>query len=61
MWPFPLQSRPTLIHIYKERNYIERFFNRIKSFRRIATRYDKTAVMFLGSLTLVSIILWLKL
>ncbi len=49
------------IHIYKERNYIERFFNRIKSFRRIATRYDKTAVMFLGSLTLVSIILWLKL
>ena len=34
-------------HIYKERNHIERFFNRIKGFRRIATRYDKTAVMFL--------------
>lgn len=49
------------IHICKERNYVERFFNRIKSFRRIATRYDKTAVMFLGALTLVSIILWLKL
>ncbi|MGL6036676.1 MAG: transposase, partial [Legionella sp.] len=48
-------------HIYKERNYVERFFNRIKSFRRIATRYDKTAAMFLGALTLVSIILWLKL
>ncbi|HAT7955662.1 TPA: IS5 family transposase, partial [Legionella pneumophila] len=46
-------------HIYKERNYVERFFNRVKSFRRIATRYDKTAVMFLGALTLVSIILWL--
>ncbi|MGL6029579.1 MAG: transposase, partial [Legionella sp.] len=45
----------------KERNYVERFFNRIKSFRRIATRYDKTAAMFLGALTLVSIILWLKL
>ncbi len=47
--------------IYKERNNVERFFNRIKGFRRIATRYDKTAVMFLGALTLVSILLWLKL
>lgn len=48
-------------HIYKERNCVERFFNRIKSFRRIATRYDKTDVMFLGALTVVSILLWLKL
>ena len=48
-------------HIYKERNHVERFFNRIKGFRRIATRYDKTAVMFLGALTVVSILLWLKL
>lgn len=48
-------------HIYKERNHVERFFNRIKGFRRIATRYDKTAVMFLGALTVVSIFLWLKL
>ena len=48
-------------HIYKERNNIERFFNRIKGFRRIATRYDKTAAMFLGALTVVSILLWLKL
>ena len=46
-------------HIYKDRNYVERFFNRVKSFRRIATRYDKTAAMFLGALTLVSILLWL--
>ena len=47
--------------IYKERNFIERFFNRIKHFRRIATRYDKTVAMFLGCLTLVSILVWLKL
>ena len=46
--------------IYKERNSIERFFARIKQFRRIATRYDKTAVMYLGSLVVVSILLWLK-
>ncbi len=48
-------------HIYKERNFIERFFNRIKNFRRIATRYDKTAVMFMGVLTLTGILMWLKL
>lgn len=47
-------------HIYKERNCVERFFCRIKQFRRIATRYDKTAGMYLGALTLVSIILWLQ-
>nr|WP_272939501.1 IS5 family transposase [Agrobacterium tumefaciens] len=29
-------------HAYKDRNRIERMFNRIKQFRRIATRYDKT-------------------
>lgn len=48
-------------HIYKERNFVERFFNRIKQFRRIATRYDKTAIMFLGAVTLVGILIWLKL
>lgn len=47
-------------HIYKERNFVERFFNKIKQFRRVATRYDKTAVMFKGTLVLVGIILWLK-
>lgn len=47
-------------YIYKERNAVERFFNRIKHFRRIATRYDKTAIMFLGALTLVSVLLWIK-
>lgn len=35
-------------HIYKSRNPIERFFNRIKQFRRIATRYDKLAQSFLS-------------
>ncbi|MEY3182999.1 MAG: hypothetical protein RLZ35_984 [Pseudomonadota bacterium] len=46
--------------LYKERNIVERFINRIKNFRRIATRYDKTAIMYLGSLFLASIVLWLK-
>jgi len=47
-------------HIYKERNFVERFFNKIKGFRRIATRYDKTADMYLGALHVVGIILWLQ-
>ena len=49
------------VHVYKERNAVERFFGRIKEYRRIATRYDKTAIMFKASLTLASIIMWLKL
>ena len=46
--------------IYKERNKVERFFNRIKQFRRISSRYDKSACMYKGSLTFVSIFLWLQ-
>ena len=46
--------------IYKERNHIERFFNRIKQCRRIATRYDKLAQTFMGFVVLASIMLWLK-
>lgn len=48
-------------HIYKERNIVERFFGKIKEFRRIATRYDKTACMYKGALLMVSIIIWCRL
>lgn len=46
--------------LYKERNLIERFFNKIKHRRRIATRYDKLAQRFLSMLTLAAILLWIK-
>ncbi|MGM0440797.1 MAG: transposase [Chlamydiota bacterium] len=49
------------IHTYKERNAIERFFGRLKEFRRIATRYDKTALMFKAGVIIASIIMWVKL
>lgn len=39
---------------YKDRNRIERMFNRLKQFRRIATRYDKTASSFLAFLHLAA-------
>ena len=44
---------------YRERNVVERTINRLKQFRRIATRYEKQAVNYLGMLTLGAIFLWL--
>lgn len=46
--------------IYKERNRIERFFNNIKNFRRVATRYDKLLANFMGFVTLAAITLQLR-
>ena len=40
-------------------NLVERCFNRLKQFRRIATRYEKKALNYLTMLTLASILLWL--
>ena len=47
-------------HLYKARNLVERFFNKIKHYRRIATRYDKTAENFLAALKLVAVRVWLR-
>ena len=48
------------LKIYRERNLVERFFNRLKQFRRIATRYDKLARNFLAALALASTRLWIR-
>jgi transposase len=48
-------------YTYQERNAVERFFARLKEYRRIATRYDKTAMMFKGGLVMASILIWIKL
>ena len=45
---------------YKLRNRIERFFNKLKHFRRIATRYDRRAVYFLAALYLASAMIWMR-
>lgn len=47
-------------HLYRQRNLIERFFNKIKHYRRIATRYDKLGDTFLAALKLVAIRVWLR-
>jgi transposase len=45
---------------YKSRNRIERMFNTLKNWRRVATRYDKTATSFLGLITIAAIPQWLQ-
>jgi len=47
-------------YLYRARNLVERFFNKIKQCRRIATRYDKLAVNYLAFVKLASIRLWLR-
>ena len=48
------------VELYKERNIIERFFNKLKQFRRVATRYDKLLANFMGFVKLAAIAIWLK-
>lgn len=47
-------------HAYKARNRVERFFNKLKHFRAVATRYDKRDDNFLASIQLASIRIWLR-
>jgi transposase len=44
---------------YRARNRVERLFNRLKQFRRIATRYEKRACNYLAMLHIAAITLWL--
>jgi transposase len=44
---------------YRRRNRVERLINRLKQFRRIATRYEKRAANYLAMITLGMILLWL--
>jgi len=59
--PHPSRNAPADYdkHDYKERHLVEIFFNRIKHFRRIATRYEKTARNFLAMVYLGCIKEWL--
>ena len=47
-------------HLYKERHLVECFFSKIKYFRRIFSRYDKSAASFLGYLHFVGALIWLR-
>jgi transposase len=45
---------------YKQRNHIERLFNRRKQFRAVATRYDKLACRYRATVQIADIIIWLR-
>jgi transposase len=46
--------------VYRQRNLVERFFNRIKQFRGIATRYDKHPENYLAAVKLVAATIWCR-
>ena len=53
--PIPIDD-----NIYALRNRIERCFNKLKNWRRLATRYDKTAESYLGFVLIASVRLWMR-
>jgi len=46
--------------LYRYRNLVERFFNKLKQFRGIATRYDKNPENFLAAVKLASVRIWMR-
>ena len=46
--------------LYRQRNHVERFFNKLKQFRRIATRYDKLGATFFAFIKLAAVRIWLR-
>jgi transposase len=47
-------------HMYRERNVCERFWSKVKQYRRVATRYEKKAANFLAFVKVAAIIVMLK-
>jgi hypothetical protein len=60
--PAKISRRPRSFdkEAYKGRNVVERCFNRLKQWRGIATRSDKTARSYLADVTLASALIWIK-
>lgn len=53
------QKRRIDLHVYRERHLVENFFCKLKRFRRVATRYEKTARNYLGFVLFASLQVWL--
>jgi transposase len=53
-----LEQRPSDEHLYASRNLVERFFCRIKQFRRVATRYDKLSERFSSFVAISASFIW---
>jgi transposase len=57
---YRLIQRTVSRRIYRRRNLVERYFCKLKHFRRVATRFDKLARNYLASVLLASTRLWLR-
>ena len=55
-----LKPPPFNKRLYRKRNLVERFFNKLKHFRAVATRYDKRDDNYLASVKLASIRIWMR-
>ena len=58
--PSRAQRHPVDEHLYAMRSLIECCFSKLKQFRRVATRYEKTARNFLAVVTIAAIVLWIR-
>ena len=47
-------------HLYKERHLVECFINKIKHFRRVATRYDKTLASYASFVAVAAFMVWIR-
>jgi transposase len=58
--PSRARKYPLDKHLYAQRHLVECCFSKLKQFRRLATRFEKTARSYLAVITLAAIILWLR-
>jgi transposase len=58
--PSRAQKHPLDQHLYAQRHLVECCFSKLKQFRRVATRFEKTARNYLAVITLATIVLWLR-
>ena len=58
--PSRARKHPLDKHLYAQRHLIECCFSKLKQFRRVATRYEKTARNYLAVVTIAAIVLWIR-
>ena len=58
--PSRAQKHPLDKHLYAQRYLIECCFSKLKQFRRVATRFEKTARHYLSIVTIAAIVLWIR-
>jgi transposase len=58
--PSRARKHPLDKHLYAQRHLIECCFSKLKQFRRVATRFEKTAQNYRAVITLAAIVLWLR-